>query len=391
MRRRAAGALAFLAALFLGGRARANMAESRAEGSGSGVMVARRSSPLRVDAEDLVFDVAPNLGSARVVATYRFTNPTDAQRVGEVAFVYVRGPHAFSPDVPDVSIKVDGAPIAWKRITDTDQLTPQLEAWVAAHPGAVANSPTLSAWLDATGGMRDELVVLAAREVIPQAVAAMEVGWTQLGAPRRMTWLVFELKVAAGASQIVEVAYTHVPGFDHETRVNTTYEYEYLLSPAKTWASFGALRLRVTLPPKTWARSSIAWRRDGDDYLATLDGLPDGELVFSVMSTDRMWFGMTTPPGYWAILLATLTGVASAAGVALRRPERKGRAIRAVAGTAVGLLAGGGVCVLVSYVFPPHALGFGYGPAFGELLLVPVFAALAGAVAACAGYGRRRE
>jgi hypothetical protein len=271
-------------------------------------------------------------------------------------------------------------------VSDADQLRPALAPWLAAHPDDAAKIAA------ATGAAQDRLVVETALAAIPDTVAAMEKGWTRLDGHPRMTWLVFTLSVAPGATRSVQVAYTHVAAQDFAARVSTTYSYEYLLSPAKTWAGFGPLHLTVRLPASTWAEASIPWRFERSAYRADLERLPETELTIELMSKEGLWLGMTTPGGYWAITILLIGIVSVAMGRAVRRvrtrlptPSALVRVGWFVATAASATVACVAACLVVGALFPPRAYGFGYGPVFG----LTFASLLAGACAAIVGGLRR--
>jgi len=63
------------------------------------------------------------------------------------------------------------------------------------------------------------------------------------------------------------------------------YEYTYLLSPAQTWAEFGTLDIVINTPYyMTQSGEGFEWQNPG--YTAHLDGLPEGELTFT-LSSDK--------------------------------------------------------------------------------------------------------
>ncbi|MBS2016312.1 MAG: hypothetical protein JST00_25740 [Deltaproteobacteria bacterium] len=367
----------------LEGRARANVARSSFDGDRYGVLAARSEGVLQVDSEDLVFELAGDLASARVTATYRFSNPSPESRRVDAAFVFVQGDASSKIDSA-ATLTVDGAPAKFSVVTDAQQLRPALDAWIAAHSEKVAQKgsdrePTaLRVLVEArdAGVDNDELVMRAAREVIPEAVKEMEKGFTSLGAPRRLTWLSFPIEVPPKGKRVVAVAYTHTPGQDLAKRVDTTFTYEYLLSPAKTWASFGPLHVDVRLPPRTLAESPLPWRAEGPSMRVDFEALPEGELVFEVMSKKNLWLGMTTPPGYWAIASTLLAAVAITVGrLGGRSWGRRGSGGIAALGWGAGILIVTGIAstftaVVVSAIFPDHAFGFGYGPTFGLFVAV---------------------
>jgi len=384
--------------------ASANVAQSSFEGDRSGLLVARSETVLRVDSEDLVFELEPTLESARITATYRFSNPSNEPRKADAAFVFVLGEGASSKRASAPVVTVDGAPASTEIVTDVAQLKPQLDAWMAAHPERIAaalqerDPSALRVLVEArdAGVNNDELTLRTAREVIPEAVQKMEKGFTALGAQRRLTWLTFAFEVPPGATKTVSIAYTHTPGMNLAKRVSTVFTYEYLLSPSKTWAAFGPLHIVVKLPPNTAAWSAMPWREEGSERRADFTTLPEGELVFEVMSTKGLWFGMAGHDGYWVIVIVALLAVAVAAGrVGGKMWGRGGTSGIASVGWAVAIMIVSGLgaifaCVVLTALFPPRALGFGYGSFFGLTLGVVVVCIVTPVIAAKTRTGVRR-
>lgn len=63
----------------------------------------------------------------------------------------------------------------------------------------------------------------------------------------------------------------------------TVYDYEYYLSPAKSWKSFGTLEIEVNTDYYLIGHSIDFVGKDGG-FVAELDGLPESELYFSLCS-----------------------------------------------------------------------------------------------------------
>jgi hypothetical protein len=203
----------------------------------------------------------------------------------------------------------------------------------------------------------------------------MTKGWSTLGA-RRMGWLLFHLDFAPGQSRTVTVQYQHRPTEDLAAHVNPTFTYEYLLSPAKSWAGFGPLEVTLRLPEKTRLSTALPFRVEGDLHRALLSELPEGELRFEVTSLRGLWFGMADPSSYWVILtiavaLTTLAvGMSAGRRWARRRPGWRRGLLHLVGSGLLAVVATIIVVVLLGAVFPGRALGFGYGPFFGSVLLI---------------------
>ena len=67
----------------------------------------------------------------------------------------------------------------------------------------------------------------------------------------------------------------------------TIYEYTYLLSPAKSWKSFGTLDIVVNTPYYMTESGSEGFERTEMGYSCHLTGLPEGELTFTLCSQSE--------------------------------------------------------------------------------------------------------
>lgn len=65
----------------------------------------------------------------------------------------------------------------------------------------------------------------------------------------------------------------------------TVYKYTYLLSPAKTWKGFGGLKIVVNTPYYMVSETPSGFTKTEGGFELNLDGLPDGELEFT-LSTE---------------------------------------------------------------------------------------------------------
>jgi hypothetical protein len=286
------------------------MAQPSADGEQTGVLVPQRSSAVRVDAETLTFDVAADLGTAAVKAAYRMTNTGAAPAAPEVAFVFVRGDHDRAAEP---SITLDGQAVPFTLTGDESRLAS---------------------------------------------------GWSTLSSSRKLAFLFFHLDFAPGQTRAVTVAYTQEASWDRGHTANTVYGFDYLLSPARSWASFGPLDISVRVPPGTrLTPGSPALTRDGDRYRAALPSLPTGELHFDVMSERGLWFGMASTDGYLTILASALWLSTVAIGVAMGRRWTQAGCRPALAGFfgawIFATMASGALFLLAGATFPDRGLGYG--------------------------------
>ncbi|MBQ9467961.1 MAG: hypothetical protein IJU52_03030 [Clostridia bacterium] len=100
-----------------------------------------------------------------------------------------------------------------------------------------------------------------------------------------MTWYVYEMTVPAGGRVKNAVTAPLFPAIDGEYEP-PVYEYSYLLSPAKTWKAFGELKVVVNTPFYMTDSGVGDFLSADGGYTRSFDGLPDGELTFS-LSSDR--------------------------------------------------------------------------------------------------------
>lgn len=104
-------------------------------------------------------------------------------------------------------------------------------------------------------------------------------------AQSRVLVLTYEVPFPANGARQVSVQYPTGGAMDAEQTVSPVYTYGYLLSPAKNWAAFRNLNLRIVPPAKApfVVRSSIplSGTKSGA-YEAKLPTLPERDLTFSL-------------------------------------------------------------------------------------------------------------
>ncbi len=100
-----------------------------------------------------------------------------------------------------------------------------------------------------------------------------------------MRWYEYEISLAPNTRIVNTVTAPLYPAIDlgYEPSI---YEYTYLLSPAKTWKSFGELELVINTPYYLIESSVDAFQKTEGGYAVTLDGLPEGELTFTLCTSE---------------------------------------------------------------------------------------------------------
>lgn len=100
-----------------------------------------------------------------------------------------------------------------------------------------------------------------------------------------MRWYEYEITVAPGQSIVNTVTAPIYPSVDADYSP-TAFTYTYLLSPAKTWKSFGELEIIVNTPYYIIDNSIDGFTKTDTGYTVTLEGLPDEELEFVLCKSD---------------------------------------------------------------------------------------------------------
>lgn len=101
-----------------------------------------------------------------------------------------------------------------------------------------------------------------------------------------MRWYEYEITLEPGQRIVNTVTAPIYPS------INTNYEpdvfgYTYLLSPAKTWNSFGELEIVVNTPYFISNSSIDGFAKTETGYSVKLDSLPDGELTFDLATSEK--------------------------------------------------------------------------------------------------------
>lgn len=99
------------------------------------------------------------------------------------------------------------------------------------------------------------------------------------------TWYTYEVRVAAGGSVIHSVTAPVYPDVVTSYMPNK-YDYEYFLSPASSWKSFGTLDIAVNCDAYMLS-SSVKFQKVEGGFRASLDNLPKGELEFELCESEN--------------------------------------------------------------------------------------------------------
>ena len=97
-----------------------------------------------------------------------------------------------------------------------------------------------------------------------------------------MQWYVYDMTVPAGETVTNEVTAPLYPDIDDHF-APAVYTYNYLLSPARGWAGFGKLDIEIITPYYLIEQDIFPkFQKTDAGYVTSLNGLPSGELSFSL-------------------------------------------------------------------------------------------------------------
>jgi len=106
-----------------------------------------------------------------------------------------------------------------------------------------------------------------------------------INSPTLMRWYEYEITLAPGERIVNAVTAPIYPSID-ASYTPPVYEYTYLLSPAKTWARFGEIEIVINTPYFATEFNLDGFERTENGYTLTQNGLPTGELIFSLSESE---------------------------------------------------------------------------------------------------------
>lgn len=131
-----------------------------------------------------------------------------------------------------------------------------------------------------------------------------------------LRWYEYELVVPAGETVTNTVTAPMYPAID-SAYVSPVFTYTYLLSPAKGWADFKLLDIRINTPSYLIECSVPGFEKTGEGYALLIDSLPEEELVFKLCAEENP---VRAVPSYtfhflsWITLILSLLTLALIAG-----------------------------------------------------------------------------
>ena len=101
-----------------------------------------------------------------------------------------------------------------------------------------------------------------------------------------MRWYLYEITLAPGETLKNTVTVPIYPDIDGNY-IPPVYSFEYLLSPASTWKSFGSLDIVFNTPYNIIESGFESIVRTENGYSLSLDSLPDKELEFKLCTSEN--------------------------------------------------------------------------------------------------------
>lgn len=109
-----------------------------------------------------------------------------------------------------------------------------------------------------------------------------------------MRWLEYNITIPTKGRIVNEVVAPLYPNIDGDYS-SAVYEYKYLLSPAKCWANFKNLEVKINTPYFMVLEGKEGFIRTDYGYTFKSENLPDGELIFFLSQAQNpTLLGMST-------------------------------------------------------------------------------------------------
>lgn len=101
-----------------------------------------------------------------------------------------------------------------------------------------------------------------------------------------LRWYEYEITLAPGEKITNTIEAPMYPTIDEEYDPDI-YRYNYLLSPASTWAKFGNLNVDINTPFFMTENNQSGFTKTQKGYNFKANGLPEGELRFSLSTVEK--------------------------------------------------------------------------------------------------------
>jgi hypothetical protein len=98
-------------------------------------------------------------------------------------------------------------------------------------------------------------------------------------------WFEYDMHVKAGERVVNKVTVPIYPSIKTNWKPYI-YEYQYFLSPAKCWNSFGELEIIINTDKKIVKSGDFVFENTDNGYRLLLEGLPDGDLAFTLCEDE---------------------------------------------------------------------------------------------------------
>jgi hypothetical protein len=108
---------------------------------------------------------------------------------------------------------------------------------------------------------------------------------------QRILTLVYDVKFPPNSEKEISVSYMTTGTMDKTKTVKPLYSFNYILNPAKNWAAFNNLNIKIITPKQApyLLRSSIELVKEADRmYTITLAELPEDDLTFTLYEDEQI-------------------------------------------------------------------------------------------------------
>ncbi|HEX6746278.1 MAG TPA: hypothetical protein VF092_03105 [Longimicrobium sp.] len=184
--------------------------------------------------------------------------------------------------------------------------------------------------------------------------------------PRSRGALAFRVTLPAGRHEI-RVRYPAEASAYSRNDLTPIWQLGYVLAPARDWAGFGTLDVRVDYPRGWTAKSSLPLRRDDGALTGTFRGVPADALALAVQKPEPatgFWYGV------WMALVLAALGICAWASWRLGQAlGRRGKSSAWALPATLGMVLLWTIAACISYFGVPAVVEWRAGPLPGEYAL----------------------
>jgi hypothetical protein len=185
----------------------------------------------------------------------------------------------------------------------------------------------------------------------------------------------FTIKIGTG-KHVLKARYKSEAASNRKGAPIKYWQFAYVLAPAREWASFGGLNIRIHIPKDWNYAANVELTRDGDFLLGSFANVPADALAMTLQMPEPRWYQALSKIYFTLFVLSLPLGLMAVSWLSLSKkylPNRrfwKGSLASLATALAIGIT---GVLAIfgADYLIPAAQLSsYGYGNVFTVAALI---------------------